>query len=531
MGNTILLADKSITIQKIVELTFADEDYVIRCVNDGHTALEMIPQIQPDIVLADIGLPGVSGYDLCTSLRTDPSFASFSKIPIILLAGIYETMDEDRAKQVEERVKSVGANDYLSKPFDSQLLTEKVKGFLAGTPARSVDDTSPGDFATNVGIFTESYSTSLEKTESFSKEEFEPPPDDTEKTMMIERPSFSGSMFADKSPFEAESPAEDGIGSNTVKLSVSDLDAARAAYSRTGRDESAPSLNPDDSHPFGVESTLSMQVSSVDLVGPTETMPGNDEPFGVFEESTARWRLSPLAEEENPFGVPEQEATVPASPEPVQEEKVESNVASEPVMTFEVEQVEAEFETATFQRDTLIERPTFNSEPLVPEPVTIPIDSPAVETLVGDSLRDERSMLEDTWPGTRRIPITEEVDLPADTVVEKVVEEMAVNDASQMSMPEAMEEFDNKTQEAIDVPVEFDAESGNRSEALEEVVRPVVSSAIQGEISDELIDRIVEKVMARLSEKVISEIVWQVVPDLAEKMIRRELEKIQAGEE
>jgi CheY-like chemotaxis protein len=528
MGNTILLADKSITIQKIVELTFADEDYVIRSVNDGHTALEMIPQIQPDIVLADIGLPGVSGYDLCTSLRTDPSFASFSKTPVILLAGIYETMDEDRAKQVEERVKSVGANDYLSKPFDSQLLTEKVKGLLAGAQARSVDDTSPGDFATNVGIFTESNSSSTEKTESFSKEELEPPPDDTEKTMMIERPSFSGSMFADKSPFEEERSGEDGLGANTVKLSVSDLDAARNAYSRIGRDEPAASLNPDDSHPFGVESTLSMQVSSVDLAAPTEIMPGNDEPFGVFEESTARWRLSPLAEEENPFGLPEQEVIPPAPPEAVQEEKIETPATPEPVMTFEVEKEEPEFETATFQQDTVIEGLSYDSEPLIPEETTVPKDSPVVETLIEEST-DEGSMLEDTWPGTRKIPITEEVKLSADTLIEEA-EEMA-SDTSQMSMPEAMEEFDNKPQEAIDVPVEFDAESSNQSEALEEAVRPVVSSAIPGEISDELIDRIVEKVMARLSEKVISEIAWQVVPDLAEKMIRRELEKIQAGEE
>src|SRR5262249_14498514 len=125
MGNTILLADKSVTIQKIVELTFADDDYTIKCVNDGQTALETIPQISPSIILTDISLPGKSGYELCHALRTDPALVAFANVPVILLAGIYETMDEERAKQVQDRVREVGANDLLSKPFDPQALTAK----------------------------------------------------------------------------------------------------------------------------------------------------------------------------------------------------------------------------------------------------------------------------------------------------------------------------------------------------------------------------------------------------------------------
>jgi len=61
MGHTILLADKSITIQKIVELTFADEDYVIKSFADGQAAIDAIPQLQPDLILADISLPGRNG--------------------------------------------------------------------------------------------------------------------------------------------------------------------------------------------------------------------------------------------------------------------------------------------------------------------------------------------------------------------------------------------------------------------------------------------------------------------------------------
>src|SRR5262245_60916183 len=130
MGNTILLADKSITIQKIVELTFSDDNYEIKCVNDGQSALDAIAALRPAIILADINLPVKSGYEICQILRNDPAYASQSNVPVILLAGIYETMDEERAKQVEQKVKDVGANDLLSKPFDPQLLTAKVRELM-----------------------------------------------------------------------------------------------------------------------------------------------------------------------------------------------------------------------------------------------------------------------------------------------------------------------------------------------------------------------------------------------------------------
>jgi CheY-like chemotaxis protein len=531
MGNTILLADKSITIQKIVELTFADEDFVIRSVNDGHTALEVIPQFHPDIVLADIGLPGLNGYDLCTTLRTDSSFAEFSNTPVILLAGIYETMDEERAKQVEERVKNVGANDYLSKPFDSQLLTEKVKAFLAGMPPKSLDDTAPGEMASpTVTMFTESAPLPEEKTASFNPEEFALPPDDTEKTMMIQGgPVFSNSMFAEKSPFEEQGSDHDMAESHTVKITGQDLEAARAAYSRGTREESTSRPGPDDSQPFGVESTLSMQVSSIDLPGSTEIMPGNDEPFGnVFEESTARWRLTPLGEEENPFGLPEQEMPTAVAPAIIQEnEKIsEPEPDTEPIRSFQVEEVEpeSEFATATFQRDTVVEH-AFLAQDAEPEeePDTVTIEPKTADDYIEEEAVQNESALEDTWPGTRSIPLVEE---PA----ESVMEELVASDTSKMSTPE-VEEFDNKPQEMTEVPVEFDSVSSNAEEALEEPVQPVATSALPAEIPQELVDRIVEKVMARLSERVISEIVWQVVPDLAEKMIRRELDKIQTGEE
>lgn len=538
MGNTILLADKSITIQKIVELTFADEDYVIRCVNDGHSALETIPQLQPDIILADIGLPGLSGYDLCNTLRTDSSYSTFSKIPVILLAGIYETMDEERARQVEERVKSVGANAYLSKPFDSQLLTEKVKEFLAAA-ASSAEDTASSTYDTlTSGMVTQKLDRPEENTASFSREqEPYPPPDDTEKTMMIQGPpGFTSSMFAEKPPFEEHSSEEDMIGTSTVKISGPDLEAARAAYARISREEGVPTSagSEEDTSSFEIESTMAMKMNSADIVGSTEVMAGGEEPFGnVFEESTARWRLSPIAEEENPFGLPEQEIPIPIIQEPAPDESVlESKTVSEPVLSFEIEKVEAELDTASFQRAEYEEAAAdMDSASPVPESLEYP-GAPEIETASIDlsaqevSVTPDNSEFDDTWPG-RKIPVAEE---PA-YIAEPEAEELLVSDSSKMSVPEAMEEFDNKQPEFVEPVIDSQIEPDHSSEVPGEIMTPATSSGMPMEISEELIERIVEKVIARLSERVVSEIVWQVVPDLAEKMIRRELEKIQTGDE
>ena len=188
MGNTILLADKSITIQKIVELTFSDDEYEIKCVNDGQAALEAIPQVRPSIILADISLPVKSGYELCETLRKDPAFAEFARTPVILLAGIYETMDEERARAVEEKVREVGANDLLSKPFDPQLLTTKVKELMDSIPA-VVDD--PLSRTQNIDSGSEITQT------GFLGDQVE---NDTEKTMML--PGFSASVFAEPPGFE-----------------------------------------------------------------------------------------------------------------------------------------------------------------------------------------------------------------------------------------------------------------------------------------------------------------------------------------
>ena len=129
----LLLADDSVTIQKVINLTFADEGIDVVTVGDGDTAIERFNDFRPDIVLADVNMPGLNGYQICEKLR---QAEDSSHVPVILLVGSFEPFDEDEARRV-------GANDWITKPFQSiRQLVAKVSGLRegAGTVETAVEE-------------------------------------------------------------------------------------------------------------------------------------------------------------------------------------------------------------------------------------------------------------------------------------------------------------------------------------------------------------------------------------------------------
>ena len=121
MAHKLLLADDSITIQKVVSLTFAEEDFDVTCVGNGEIALEKIREARPDIILADIFMPRKTGYEVCEFVKSSPLY---QHIPVILLVGTFEPFDKNEAA----RVRSDG---YLTKPFETTALVKLVRQTLA----------------------------------------------------------------------------------------------------------------------------------------------------------------------------------------------------------------------------------------------------------------------------------------------------------------------------------------------------------------------------------------------------------------
>lgn len=129
MPRTILLADDSVTIQKVVELTFLDEDFRVVSFGNGSDAIAALGEVRPDIVLADIHMPGADGYELCAAAR-----AVSPAVPVLLLVGTFEVFDAQRAVEV-------GAAGHLKKPFDSQELLRQVHALAVS--ATAVDGPAP----------------------------------------------------------------------------------------------------------------------------------------------------------------------------------------------------------------------------------------------------------------------------------------------------------------------------------------------------------------------------------------------------
>ena len=125
-GKKLLLADDSITIQKVVDLTFADEGVTVLTVNNGREAIEKLNEFAPDIVLADVFMPQMGGYEVCEHIKQNDRL---KHIPVILLVGSFEPFDEAEARRV-------GADDTLTKPFQSiRKLIDKVGVLVSGRAA------------------------------------------------------------------------------------------------------------------------------------------------------------------------------------------------------------------------------------------------------------------------------------------------------------------------------------------------------------------------------------------------------------
>lgn len=113
----ILIVDDDNNIAELIALYLTKELYDTKIVNDGEEALKVFPVYKPDLILLDLMLPGIDGYQVCRSIRT------MSQVPIIMLSAKGEVFDKVLGLEL-------GADDYMIKPFDSKELVARVKALL-----------------------------------------------------------------------------------------------------------------------------------------------------------------------------------------------------------------------------------------------------------------------------------------------------------------------------------------------------------------------------------------------------------------
>jgi CheY-like chemotaxis protein len=139
MSRKLLLADDSVVIQKLVGLSFANEQIEIVSTDNGDDAVRLAKEARPDVVLADVVMPGRSGYEVCEAIKQDPELRA---TPVLLLTGTFEAFDEARAA-------TAGADGHVTKPFEAQALVERVNQVIEAAaaaplppPSRATSDPS-----------------------------------------------------------------------------------------------------------------------------------------------------------------------------------------------------------------------------------------------------------------------------------------------------------------------------------------------------------------------------------------------------
>jgi two-component system, OmpR family, KDP operon response regulator KdpE len=129
----ILVVDDDSQITRVLRTTLTSQRYDVRVANDGETALEIIKDWSPDLVITDVSMPNMDGLALCHELRTR------SQVPIIVIS----VKEDDRTKV---KALDLGADDYVTKPFSMTELLARVRANLRRAPATETAKIEIGDF-------------------------------------------------------------------------------------------------------------------------------------------------------------------------------------------------------------------------------------------------------------------------------------------------------------------------------------------------------------------------------------------------
>jgi CheY-like chemotaxis protein len=245
---TILLADDSITIQKIVNLTFSGEGIEVVTVGNGEAAVKKIHEIRPALVLADIFMPGKNGYEVCDYIKNDPSL---SATPVILLVGAFEPFDSNEAARVK-------ADGHLTKPFEIKVLISAVNSLISAAgepkdapePAVEVPVPEDADFAVDEPVVS-GFSPLPEMPTTSRAVDIEVPVElaSTEATSVeVAAPIALG---VDAQDAEVLAPAASEAAEEVVSVTEPEVNV-QAAIPPLEPEISAPSLMIEDSDPLGL---------------------------------------------------------------------------------------------------------------------------------------------------------------------------------------------------------------------------------------------------------------------------------------
>ena len=121
----VLVVDDEPEIVKLIQKILEQRGHRVTIARDGHEALELVPRDRPDVVVLDLNLPRIDGFEVCRRLKAN---AATRPIPVVMMTAAYPTLD-DAVKGL-----GLGADEYVVKPFLREVLIHNVERLLGAKP-------------------------------------------------------------------------------------------------------------------------------------------------------------------------------------------------------------------------------------------------------------------------------------------------------------------------------------------------------------------------------------------------------------
>jgi CheY-like chemotaxis protein len=121
--NKILVVEDEESLLKLESILFTSKGYLVTGVRDGLAALDAIAKSRPDLIVLDVMLPGMDGFELCRTIKGNPKT---SNIPVVMLTAKKSSLDLERGKLA-------GADSYITKPFKSVKVLEVIEGLIGAS--------------------------------------------------------------------------------------------------------------------------------------------------------------------------------------------------------------------------------------------------------------------------------------------------------------------------------------------------------------------------------------------------------------
>jgi CheY-like chemotaxis protein len=524
MGKTLLLADDSVTIQKVVGITFASEDFDLVTVDNGDEALRRAIEIRPDLILADVGMPGLDGYELCGEIRKHPDLAH---VPVLLLTGTFEIFDEQRAQ-------AVGASAYISKPFEAKALVDQVHALLESSAANIRPPTAPAQPAAAEPAASGIESPEIHELPSSDFFEFEEPI--TQTRVVPDSPGIDADVLPwpqapdlldsdeehappARRPFAMEEFSFDGLDFDAPSTAGSGETAIFGDANRWADPEPA---SPDATRAIDPASALTAyldaEIESLDDGASIWGSPVSDgdrtayieDPSGILGEPSQE--LEPLADAPPPTGVEdrhtiEADATPPLAPTSTEDPWAAMEamlVASHDAAVTSLPATEPQFDIAPAETPAAMG-------------TALAVDVEEIDLTAEEAEPDAIAPMED-WPREEPTP---PVAVPSQDLlsIEDDTKPAAVIDSGSGKPGFATDEVREQAPSPVATqtpapssPVHIDPA------ALHAALEKVAWEAF-GALSEQLVRQVVSKV---------EEIAWEVVPQLAERLIQEEIARLKA---